>query len=414
MQRTLFQELQKRAELAKNSKSIEEGIEHLSSAFALFSEEKSFLIHRQEELKKELRATKENLMEKVAQLNMITDFLSSILKHISQGILFINVEGVVLCCNEAAESLLQLKAESLLYKKFWTHFPDNFFGFSLRDALNYGVAQSLYYITLPHKEDRERELEIFTSFILEGNPQHHGIILLLRDITEIHKWQKIAARNDRMKQLGEMISTVTHEIKNPLGGIKGYSTLLQRDLEGTPQAEMVQYILDGTKTLENFVSKVLLYARPVEVQPTSTDMAIFLRKLKKFLTVDPSFPSNVILEIHISEEPFFAPIDPNALKSALINLIMNAYQAMPEGGKITLTLLKQNQNLLLTVSDTGCGIPEDKLEKIFTPFFTTKTEGNGLGLPETFRIIQAHFGQIEVRSKVEQGTTFSIKLPLKR
>ena len=120
------------------------------------------------------------------------------------------------------------------------------------------------------------------------------------------------------------------------------------------------------------------------------------------------------MALHIPDSPILAPIDPDALKSALLNLIFNAFQAMPLGGVLTISLLKMETSCQIAVSDTGIGMDEEQQARLFSPFYTTKQKGNGLGLVETGKIIQAHFGSIDVRSQPKQGTTFTLTLPLKR
>jgi signal transduction histidine kinase len=122
----------------------------------------------------------------------------------------------------------------------------------------------------------------------------------------------------------------------------------------------------------------------------------------------------VRLAMHIPDAPLLAPIDTEALKSALLNLIFNAFHAMPNGGILTLSLLKMETSYQIAVTDTGVGIEEEHLKNLFAPFFTTKQMGNGLGLVEAQKIVQAHFGAIDVRSRIGKGTTFTITLPLKR
>jgi PAS domain S-box-containing protein len=392
----------------------------LRRASLLFSEETEQLKASYQKLQlefqkvnAELEITHQKLLGKASELNTLSQYLGSVLKHISQGLIFITNQGLILSFNEAAQKLLQ--KEDLLHKRYAHHFRDDFFGFSMQDALYFGLSHPLSYITLTLSDGSKREIEITTSFIYEGSAPYQGILLLLRDITEMQRLQMVNARNDRMKELGQMVATVTHEIKNPLGGIQGYAMLLARELEKNPSLkEMAAHIIEGTKTLDRLLSKVLQYSRPVHIQSTSTDIAAFLRKVCKFIKMDPSFPANVQLLMHIAHDPLVAPIDSEALRAALLNLIVNAFQAMPEGGVITVSLFKQDSTYSIGISDTGVGIDERDLPHLFSPFFTTKSKGNGLGLAETFKIVQAHMGTIDVRSKRHQGTTFTINLPLKR
>lgn len=418
----LIQQLQQSADAALKSENIEEAMKHLTQAFSLFSKEAEKLQSAYAKLKEqflkvnhELEKTNLQLLQKVSEFDTVTHYLNNILKNISQGILFITLDGTISTCNEAAEKILSRKTGTTLFKSFRHLFPDDFFGFSMADALRFGLSQRLNYITLSSSEGQKREVEISTSFVYEGRKEYRGIIIMLRDITELQRLQLIAKRNDRMKELGEMAATVAHEIRNPLGGIRGYATLLHRDLEGSsPLQEMAAYIIEGTKALERLVSTVLHYARPLQIQTKTVDLASLLRKTCKFIKADPSLPEKVKIELHIAHEPLYAPIDIEAFRSALLNLILNAFQAMPHGGTLTLSLIKRDLFCVITISDNGAGIESKDLEQIFSPFFTTKKKGTGLGLSETYKIIQAHFGTIDVRSELHRGTTFTITLPLRR
>jgi signal transduction histidine kinase len=402
----ILQQLQESAQLAINSQTVQEGVQHLSRAFALFSEEATRLKSAYAKLQERFQTVNQELGVKAANLSRLTHYLNNILKNISDAILFIDLEGNLTICNDAAQKLLKIKGEEILFKKFWEKFQDEHFGFSMREALKFGISHKLLY----HKEK-----EVSTTFVYEGPKIYHGMIVVMRDISEKQKLQLISNRNDRMKELGEIAATVAHEIRNPLGGIRGYASLLYRDLEGEQNLqEMAQLIIEGTKSLEKIVSGVLHYSKPIQIQPQTLDVGAFLKQVGKFIKVDPAFPPLVKLQMHIPDAPLLAPIDPEALKGALLNLLFNAFHAMPQGGVLTLSLLKMETSCQISIADTGIGMEEEQLKSLFSPFFTTKQKGNGLGLVETQKIIQAHFGAIDVRSKPGKGTSFTLTLPLKR
>lgn len=402
----ILQELQEAAKLALKSESVQEGVEHLSRAFNLFSEEAARLKNAYSKLQERFQTVNQELAVKAANLTRLTGYLTNILKNISDAILFVDLEGTITLFNTAAQKILGKDAESVLFKKFWEAFPDGHFGFSMREALKFGISHKLIY---------RKEMEISTTFVYEGPKIFHGMILVFRDISEKQKLQLIAGRNDRMKELGEMAATVAHEIRNPLGGIRGYAALLFRDLDDQANLqEMAANILEGTKSLEKIVSTILHYSKQVEIQAQTLDLGAFLKQVGKFVKVDAAFPSNVQMSLHIPDMPALVPFDPIALKSALLNLIFNAIQAMPQGGELTISLLMMASTCQIAVADTGVGIEEEQLSMLFSPFYTTKKGGNGLGLVETQKIIQAHLGAIDVRSKVGKGSTFTITLPLKR
>ncbi len=312
--------------------------------------------------------------------------------------------------NDAAINLFNLEAKSLLHKHFWDVFPDGHFGFSMQESLRYGISHRLIYTSLPHAE-----LEVSTSFLYEGPKRQHGLILFFRDITHIQKLQQVAARGGRLQELGEMAAKLAHEIRNCLGGIRGFASLLFRDLSSQPRLqEMISRIIEGTKSLEKLVTTVLVYARPIELSEQTVDLPQFLKQTAKALKIDPDFPTNVKFHLHIPDEVILVPIDSDAMKRALLNLLLNGVQAMPEGGELTLSLLKYETNCQISISDTGTGMNDDQLNALFSPLFTTKRNGNGLGLVETKKIVEGHGGSIGVRSTLGRGATFLLTLPIKR
>ena len=409
MSESRLEQLQQCTQKAKESFHPEEAIRHLSRAFSLFSEETSYLKSAYAKLQEKFLTVNQELAQKVGELNRVNAYLDNILKNIAQGILFINLDGTITLFNEAAQKLLQVNS-GVLFKKIWDVFPDDSFGFSLREALKFGISHRLLY-----KSYGNIEFEIATSFVYEGPKVYHGLIILLRDVSEMQKLQLIVSRNDRMKELGEMAATVAHEIRNPLGGIRGYASLLYRDLSNQPHLqEMSGQIVEGTKSLENLVTTVLQYSRPIQIQTQSIELGQYLRQIGKFVKMDPAFPETVKMELHIPTDPLMAPIDPNLLRSALLNLIFNALQAMPAGGAVTMTLFKRDSSCQIAIGDTGIGMDEEEMKRLFSPFYTTKQKGNGLGLVEAQKIAQAHMGCIEVRSQPGRGTVFTLTLPLKR
>jgi two-component system sensor histidine kinase AtoS len=177
---------------------------------------------------------------------------------------------------------------------------------------------------------------------------------------------------------------------------------------------MASAIIDGTKALEKLVLGILHYARPVSVNPVSKDLGALLKELGKFIKIDPAFPPSVKLSLHIPNDPIFAPIDPDSIKRALLNLAFNAIEAMPQGGTLSFSLFKLEGCCQIAIADTGIGMEPEVLKSLFAPCFTTKQKGNGLGLIEAEKIVKAHRGAIDVRSQPGKGSTFTITLPLKR
>ncbi len=403
-------------------------MEHLTKAFDLFSKEAERLEKSYADLKDqfkdinlELQATVEELKKKLIELDAITYYLDSILSNISQGILFINLNGDVTTYNEAAQHILQMHSHTVLFHSFWENFTDDFFGFSMRESLSLQQPTGTKYASYKASDGFIKELEVETSFVLHDQQKTgqitdgmQGIIVIFKDITEMRRLQSIANRNDRLKELGEMAAMVAHEIRNPLGGIKGFASLLYRDLEKQPELQhMAKYIIDGTDSLNKLVSTILNYARPLQMRIELADLLPLLQDLKQFIQADDNVKDKVQVQLQTKYNQLLAPIDTGLFKSALLNLAVNAIQAMPNGGTLTLTLDNIDGNAIIKVRDTGIGIAPENIPKLYTPFFTTRPDGNGFGLAEVLKIIQAHGASIEVKSELNKGTEFTIKIPEK-
>lgn len=338
-----------------------------------------------------------------------TLFLKEALQNISEAFLFIDLSGRLVLANDVACKFFSLPA-LVSGQSFWEFFPDDYFGFSMRESLKFGLLHGLVY-----KSQRLLELEIKTSFLTLGPPSHHGLVLVARDISEERDVRRALQQNERVKILGTLVAKIAHEVRNPLGGIRGFASLLVRDLEKQPHLkEMALAIIDGTKMIESQMTHILHYARPIQLKIQSRDLGALLRELARFVKVDPAFPSGVKLALHIPNDPIIVPVDADALKSALLNLMFNAIQAMPGGGTLTLSLFRLEGCCQIAIADTGTGIDAETLDHLFSPFFTTKVKGNGLGLVEVEKIVKAHQGTIDVRSEPSRGSTFTLNLPLRR
>ncbi|MCB1135889.1 MAG: two-component sensor histidine kinase, partial [Chlamydiia bacterium] len=223
----------------------------------------------------------------------------------------------------------------------------------------------------------------------------------------------LAARNDRLKELGEMAASVAHEIRNPLGGIRGFADLLVRDLASAPELQaMARQIADGAETINRLITHTLNYARPVQLYKTDLDLADLLESVAQVLRL--SLPADQQQRIHVECSLPHAPLncDGLMLKNALCNLTLNGLEASEPDRPVALRLHRDHdRGYRIDIVDEGCGIPEENIEKIFSPFFTTKHCGNGFGLSEALKTVEAHGGTIEVDSQVGHGSTVSLFLP---
>ncbi len=312
-----------------------------------------------------------------------------ILSHLSDGLLFVSREGVILLINEAAETILGLSTLEVMNSSFHTHFADDLFGFSMRGALQDQKLPSRLILSLSNK----KEIEVAPSWV-----PGEGVLLLLSDRTELKQLETSVHHADRLRALGEMAATLAHEIRNPLGGIEGFAALLERELNEPSQRKKVQAILEGSRTLNALVTSVLDYARPCTLHFAQADLAQLIQEGAS-LAAASGFPCKVTLETH----SHFKSVDRERVKLVLLNLIRNAFEANADHVEIRLTPEGE-----IIVDDSGEGMTLEQKEKLFTPFFTTKTCGTGLGLSEVDKVIRAHGGKITVDSKIGKGTRITL------
>lgn len=381
---------------------------HLSTQNPLENEALRIL-NRLKMVSEDLEISRLESKEATEKLSNQTFFLSSILESIPQGVLFINKEGSILLCNSLAASYLRSEKQTLLNRSFYDFFPDRLFGFSLRAYLFYGTTPPKARMHI----QRDLEIELFCLSATFPDPIE-GIFLFLK---EIPKEPSKTTEKDfhRFYELGKMTASISHDIRNQLGGIRGFTSLLLRDLEEMPHLQdMAKEILETTKELEYSLTSALTFSKELSLSLTPVNMSHFFKELIDFFKKDPDCPEWVQFTLHLPPTSLEILVDPIYLKSALVNLLLNAIEAIDKKGKITLSYLEQNDHVVITLSDSGKGIPQKDIEKLFSPYFTTKESGHGIGLTQVEKIIHAHNGRIEVHSQEQMGTTFSLYLPINK
>lgn len=219
-------------------------------------------------------------------------------------------------------------------------------------------------------------------------------------------------RSERLAAVGKLAAGIAHEIRNPLASVSGSIEMLSRELNVRQEnKKLMHIILKETDRLNGLVSEFLDYVRPEQLKLQPLNIHTLIDETLTALAMDPQ-QSNAIKIAFISDDKLLeAPMNKEKMKQVLWNLLINAKQAMPKGGTLTIHTSLHHGEIKIDISDTGVGISQEDLKKIFDPFFTTKEKGTGLGLSMVHKIIEAHQGKILVHSKLKEGTTFSILLP---
>lgn len=217
-------------------------------------------------------------------------------------------------------------------------------------------------------------------------------------------------RVERMATLGELAAAIAHEIKNPLAGISGAIQVIAEELkEDDSKKEIVTDILSEIERLDKTVRDLLTFAKPVSPKMIPLDISSVIERSINLIRLKAE-KQNV--KVHFRPSEVIIRADPEQLTQVFLNIMINAIHSMPEGGELRAELHKDADQLVVKISDTGFGIPPDRIKDVFKPFYTTKHTGTGLGLSISKNIVEAHGGTLDVESQLGVGTTFIVKMPL--
>jgi len=351
------------------------------------------------------------------------DLYQYIFESLNIAVMMLTEAGKIIALNPAAEQLTGMTSDFVLGR----HFDDilgteHFSHPKLRFNHFYEMKEvSAIETQLNCKEKTFRDIRVTALPVKSSSGESFGLALMLQDVTRIKKLEEEANRNGRLAAMGEMAVQIAHDIRNPLGSIELFASLLQKDLQGLEESQkLADHISSGVRSINNIVSNLLLFIKPEQ----QTDMQVL--DLHKPLKDSLFFAEHLInsgksIELRTDFCPQELTIrgDAELLSQVSLNLILNAIQAMPDGGRLSISTKKisdvqSGQAAEIKIADTGCGIPQANLPKIFDPFFTTKKNGTGLGLSIVHNITKAHDGHIDISSTETSGTTCIVTFPLRQ
>ena len=361
------------------------------------------LSERRERLLKALAVLRRSRKE----IKQERDFKQTIVENVDVGILTLDSSQHVTSLNGVAREILQvddgqyghLPVNDVLQK-----FPE------LLSAVSHStkVGRWSEYVTL-ERGGRSLTYRLALHPLSSGDAGGH--ILTIEDLTERVNFRQTIARFERLASLGRLSAGIAHEVRNPLTGISLLLDELHDRMQTDPEdRSLIQRALEEIERLEGLVNELLNFASLPDARLAHGDLAEVMRDT--FFLVNKQFQKQrVCLNEDIPESLPHPQMDSGRLKQAILNLLTNALDAMPQGGELWFSARRSEDGAWLTIRDTGQGIPASRLELIFEPFYTTKGEGTGLGLSITHSIIAAHGGHIEVNSSEGEGTEFRIFLP---
>jgi len=260
------------------------------------------------------------------------------------------------------------------------------------------------------KDGRRHWLGVSSSPLRDREGRAIGTTFLLNDMTEIKRLQEEMVVKGRLATLGEVSAGIAHEFRNSLGAITGFASLLRKKTqEGDPRREVVEDIVAEANLLDSAVTQFLKFASPEPLNRSAVRLNDLLSDCSQSCA-ERCRQAGINLDLRLADEVGEVSLDAAMFKRALMNLLLNALESMPKGGRLTIETGLEPEGIFLEVKDTGCGIPRSSLERVFTPFFTTKEKGAGMGLAIVQKIVVSHGGRIRLESEEGKGTAVKIHL----
>jgi two-component system, sensor histidine kinase FlrB len=381
--------------------------ELLHSAFRSFDEaaqtlQQSYhvLTARVEQMDVELAQSNEALRRQLSQNEAMQAHLNGILESLSTGVLVVDDRELIVRSNLAAEAILGVTDATLC------------------DCVASEVLAARG-LSVCDRPQRFGQAVVSVSQVplrnASGNGSSH--LILIQDVSRLYQLEEQLQRKDRLVAMGELIGRIAHEIRNPLGSVELFASMLRRDLPADSSAKRyAEQISQAVQSMDRLLANLLVYTKPAR-------MAHGWYLAERVIGDSMKLAAHVITKVPVEVRTDLDQDIPSLwchegqLKQVIVNLVVNAVQAMPHGGRLTISLRKESPGTLgvaavrLAVSDTGLGIDPEYRSRLFDPFFTTKDEGTGLGLAIVHAIVEAHQGRIDVESTIKQGSTFAIILP---
>ena len=345
----------------------------------------------------------------------IDETLKNILSSLKDYALYvINLEGNITYFGMGSEIMLGWNKKDIIFKHVDILHNTNDNANNLHFILEQVRLSGKYEkeTTLVTKTGQVIPVILTANKFLDSGGKHSGYIFIAKDITEIKKLEYQAFQSEKLAALGLLSAGMAHEVNNPLLVISGRSSLLMKEELSQKVKNDLDLINSQAERIRKLVDMILKFSQKTKTAfvPVAINEAIeFILPFAQYSNLP-----NVKVDIKKSFEKDLRPVkgDLHQLQEVFLNLIINAYQSMPEGGVIKITTSSfKNLFAIIKIQDTGMGIPADCLKDIFMPFFSTKSDGKGLGLSICHNIIKNHNGSIEIESQVGKGSTFTIKLP---
>lgn len=356
-------------------------------------------------LSERTRATGKALSEKSETLRTLQNLHENILQSISSGVISLDLSDRITSVNPAAVTILGVKTEHvLLGSSIDSILPELGvwkIGIPTRNEMQYRTP-----------DDRDLILGCASSSLKGRGGEHIGRIIIFQDLTEVKELEEQLNKSQKLAIMGQLASGLAHEIRNPLATISGAIELLggEIDDDSDTNKRLINVASMEVEKLNFIAGDFLVLTQGAQQDNTFVDVNRTLSEAVESFLIGYDMPG-LTLETELAQRELYVLANQNRLKQVFWNLLQNARQAMPEGGTISIKSAAEAGKVLISISDTGMGISEDMLPRIFEPFYTTKEVGTGLGLAIVAKVVESLEGEVRVSSTMGAGTVVTVLLP---
>jgi two-component system sensor histidine kinase PilS (NtrC family) len=341
--------------------------------------------------------------------------IKSTLENMAEGVIFIDPDDKVTMCNKEIEKAWKVKSEELLNKSVKDDQIPYIGGIAsnITESFRKGIETS------QHQEIMTNDGFLYNTYsaVIDPSGKYWGTVLTSHDITERKKLEQQLLHSERLATIGEMSAKVAHEIRNPLSSISLNTELLYDEISNdngdkkSDAENLIQSILNEVDTLTEMSDEYLRFARLPRLETRPASINNVLIELSKFFNKERLQRGIALKENYASDLPLIL-LDTNQIKQAFLNILKNSFEAMPEGGKVSISTRLKGNNIEVNITDTGHGISRDDIQSVFDPFYSAKVNGTGLGLALTMKTVEGHGGDIICKSTIDKGTTMVISFPI--
>lgn len=384
-----------------NNELLTRAFHDFDQAATVLQQSYDALTARLQQMDLELAQTNASLREHLRETEEMRAHVTAVLESLDTGVIVADSQDVVVRCNHVTERLLGISQTQLRGRR-------------ATDVLEeIRKDHGEYPLVLP----TGMTISLSQNDLTDELGRLIGKLVLIHDVTQIRQLEDRLQRRNRLEAMGQMVGNIAHEIRNPLGSVELFASMLRKDLRDQPQLRTyAEHISVAVQAMDRVLSNLLVYTRP-DCSKVAWQMTEPLLREVLTLASHAMSPAAIVVRCEVDAQVPQIWCDAGKMKQVLLNLVLNAVQAMPEGGMLTLSARPAPAGgsdapaIQVTVSDTGKGIPQELQSRVFDPFFTTKDEGTGLGLAIVHALVDAHHGRIDVESRPGQGTSFVMTLP---